>query len=253
MADIVTPAVQSASTNDRVRLSMELGALLESGSLSGPFGVGDQGHSYGPFQINLPYHPGVTAAQAIDPSFAASYMEAAYEAAVNSIPDALWKSNPEQAAEQAAVIAERPAVDYYSSHGVAAVDAAYGQAIQSLGFASFGGGGSSPLDIPGQVVGAVGSLPGVSTVTDLLNPANWLEDAVKAFITSGIVLRAVLMGSGLIILFIGLSQISKGDQTAAQTVGSGVSTVRVRTVNAGKSAKSTASKTASASSEGAAA
>ena len=253
MGDTVTAAIQQvAGGNQRLALAMETGAGLEGG-LGPSFAVGDSGTSFGPFQIHLPAHPGVSAAQASDPYFAANYMKGAYEAAVNAIPDSLWTSNPERAAEQAAYMAERPAQDYYVARGSGAVDAAYGQAVSALGGGG-GGGGFSPGDLlpslgdvlsrgPLAVVPGPGDIPGISNVLDALNPGNWLVDALKALVSSGVVLRATLMAAGLIILFIGLATITKGDQTAAQTVGSGGQTVRVQVTEARKRVPSGKSKT----------
>lgn len=106
-----------------------------------------------------------------------------------------------------------------------------------------GGGGGFNVPSPGDIVGGIGDVisgTGIPNPLDVLNPANWLEEALKAFITNGFVLRGTLMLAGLIILFIGLSQISKGDQTAAQTAGGGVSRVTVHVKQAGKSARQSA-------------
>lgn len=106
----VVDAINRVSSNARVRLAMLMGAYLESGW--NPNAVGDSGNSHGPFQIHLPAHPGVTAAQAKDPNFAAQYMLKAYEAGVNRVDPAMWNSNPAIAAATAAFYAERPKVMY---------------------------------------------------------------------------------------------------------------------------------------------
>lgn len=101
--------------------AMLLGSSFEGGW--GPtFATGDQGTSYGPFQIHLPAHPGVTPTEAEDPAWATSYMLPAYEAGVKSVPGSEWQSNPELAAEQAAVAAERPARSYLDSYGSATLN-----------------------------------------------------------------------------------------------------------------------------------
>src|SRR6266567_3344693 len=61
----VGAAVYAATPNQNTRIAMILGALLEGGSLNGPWAVGDNGTSFGPWQIHLPAHPGVSAAQAV--------------------------------------------------------------------------------------------------------------------------------------------------------------------------------------------
>ncbi len=113
MAGAVSAEIDQATTDERVRLAMKLGALLEGGSLGGgPFPEGDSGTSFGPFQIHLPAHPGVSAGQAQDPSWAVRYMLGEYRAAVASVSDSLWSSDPKSAAALAAFRAERPAVMY---------------------------------------------------------------------------------------------------------------------------------------------
>lgn len=77
---------------------------------------------------------------------------------------------------------------------------------------------------PGLIGDAVGKLGG-----------NVLSDFVKNIAQSGLVMRGTLIVVGLIILFIGLSQVTKSD-TAGGTVGSGVGEVRVRVVDAGHKA-----------------
>lgn len=255
MTDVVTPAINQASTDPHVRLSMELGALLEGGNLTGPWNVGDSGTSFGPFQIHLPAHPGVTAMQANDPRFSANFMVSAYQAAASQIPASLWQSDPELAAEQTAFHAERPSVDYFTSHGSSSVHTAYKSALAAEGISGGSPGGTpaymDPLGTIGDVVSDPGAFVGAAVSAPLdalssLSPGNLITVAIKALISSGLVLRGTLMVAGLIILFIGLSQISKGDQTAAQTAGSGVSTVKVHVVSASK-------KTAGKVAEGAAA
>ena len=155
----MTPAIVAATGGDpHTTLAMELGALLEGGSLSGPWGVGDSGTSFGPFQIHLPAHPDVNAAQAADPGFAASFMAPAYQAAAQQVPGSLWDTNPEAAAEQTAFLAERPAKDYYASRGAATVNANYSAAAAALGGAPAGTGpGGMPIGLPspGDALGAV--------------------------------------------------------------------------------------------------
>ncbi len=125
--------VERDTSDWRVRLAMILGANLEGGNAgSSGWGVGDQGHSYGPFQINLPYHPTMTSTTATNPADAVAYMLGSYQRAVNQVAPTLWQSNPEQAAEQAARIAENPAQDYFVARGQSTVDTAYQTAVREL-------------------------------------------------------------------------------------------------------------------------
>jgi hypothetical protein len=104
-----------------------------------------------------------------------------YQNAVNQISDQLWQTDPESAAEQAAVIAENPAQDYYASRGTGTVNAAWSNTTAALhGKKSTGGmppvdanltsAGEGPLGIAtsiggflqslasGNITGALGSL-----------------------------------------------------------------------------------------------
>lgn len=120
----VPHAVLSQTKNQRLRESMLLGSSLEGG-WQAPYPVGDQGTSFGPYQMHeggALSQFGLTPRQAENANTATKYMLPSYSAAVNQISDQEWKNNPEQAAEQAAVIAEKPAQDYYSSQGTQIVN-----------------------------------------------------------------------------------------------------------------------------------
>lgn len=110
MGNPVVDAILGATTDAHVRAAMLMGAQLESGW--NPNAVGDNGHSYGPFQIYLVAHPNVSPAQAKDPAWAAAFMLPAYQAGVNKVAPAKWQSNPGMAAAEAAFNAERPKVMY---------------------------------------------------------------------------------------------------------------------------------------------
>ena len=96
-------------TRDRVRSAMLLGAGLEGGGVVGPWGAGDNGTSFGPFQIS-----GLTQAEAEDVNRAVQFMlyehvggQATYIKAVQAIPDEIWNSDPQGAATLAIANAER--------------------------------------------------------------------------------------------------------------------------------------------------
>lgn len=140
----VINAILGVTTNTEVREAMLLGADLES-SLN-PDAVGDNNTSFGAFQMHIGgdlTSSGGTQANADNPTWAASKMLAAYEAAVNSIPQSLWQSNPEEAAEEAAVAAEDPAESYYASQGTNAVNDAWAT-VQSVLGGSTGGTSGAP-------------------------------------------------------------------------------------------------------------
>ena len=113
----VPSAVLAQTQNLRARQSMLLGSALEGGWNS-PFPVGDQGTSFGPFQMHqggLLDSSGLTPQQAENPSQAVAAMLPYYDNAINQISDKEWNTNPQHAAEQAARIAESPAQDYYAA------------------------------------------------------------------------------------------------------------------------------------------
>lgn len=102
----VAQAILAATQNPQIQAAMLLGSRMESNWSTSA--VGDNGTSFGPFQIHLPAHPGVSAAQAEDPTWAVQYMLPAYTAGVSQVPASLWGSNPALAAATAAFHAERP-------------------------------------------------------------------------------------------------------------------------------------------------
>lgn len=198
MANEVYDAIQRATTDPRVQLSMLLGSALEGGW--GPrYGVGDSGMSFGPYQIHLPAHPGVSAAQALDPVWATNYMLPRYQAAVAQVPNSLWQSNPEAAAEQAAYLAERPKQIYHLARGQQTVDRAYRAATAVLT-------GKTPnlLDLvksgAGKAAGAAGRVVGgaaeaaAEPVVQAVEAAR--RDVGKFVTTAGF----VLVGLALVVL-----------------------------------------------------
>lgn len=106
----VPAAIDRAAPNERVQLAMLVGAYLESGWR--PNAVGDHGHSHGPFQINLPFHPGVSVAEATDPDWAVAYMLGPYTACAAQEPAAAWRLDAKNAAARTARCAEKPARMY---------------------------------------------------------------------------------------------------------------------------------------------
>lgn len=136
----VLQAVNNATRDVRVRAAMLLGALLESGTLgAGPFGVGDSGTSYGPFQMHVGgalTSSGLTPRQAEDPELAVLAMKPIYEAAVNQVPGSLWRSDPSAAAALAVWKAERPKGYPYGSpagsYGQAKINASWAQVQKVL-------------------------------------------------------------------------------------------------------------------------
>lgn len=221
--DTVGAQIEAQAPNPMVRLAMRLGALLEGGTLGGgPFEVGDQGTSYGPFQIHLPAHPDVTATEAVDPAFAVHYMLPAYTAAAGAIAPSLWASNPELAAESAARVAERPAQDYVASRGRSTVDRLWSIASGKAPDA----GPVGNTDKPGSGGGGPGGCSSPSGV-GVVNPFGWAgylvckleEDAKPALFTAA----AVLAGTSLVVLGLWRSVArTQTYKTVKQTAATGV-------------------------------
>lgn len=168
MAETVAQAIAKYAPNRRVAEAMGLGALLEGGSLgSGPFGVGDNGQSFGPFQIYQVAHHDITPTQSRDPDYAVRYMMGSYVNAAKKVPESLWRTNPELAAEKTAFMAERPLKDYFQTEDVDAKWRSMQGKIPGLGHKPWK---LSPGDIGsggGGVQALGGSLSSLSTATGL--------------------------------------------------------------------------------------
>lgn len=178
MAD--TPqAILSSTKNLRTRESMLLGSGLEGG-WSSPYPVGDNGTSFGPYQMHeggALTALGLTPAQAENALTATKAMLPAYQNAVNQISDAKWKNDPESAAEQTAVIAEKPSQDYFASRGAATVGTVW-QNTQGVLSGKKSSAGMPPTDAnltsAGDALGGIGGL--FSAISGLLagNPLSAL-------------------------------------------------------------------------------
>ena len=126
----VIAAIEAATASQQIQEAMALGSYLESGW--NDMAVGDAGTSFGPWQIHLPAHPGVSASEAENPSWAAKYMLPAYTTGVNQTASSLWKTNAVGAAANAAYLAERPAKTYYASQGATAVNTGWAAVLNAL-------------------------------------------------------------------------------------------------------------------------
>lgn len=152
---------------------MLMGSLLEGG-WTDPFPAGDHGTSFGPFQIHLPAHPGVSSGQANDPTFAVNYMLAAYRDGVQRAGGA---ATAEQAA-RAAFYAERPAAMYSANR----YNSLWSQVTAAMSGAPIGGaGGGDPTasdssGIPGVLRSIFQPMSDFFTALKwLVNPVNWLR------------------------------------------------------------------------------
>lgn len=160
----VVSAILGVSSDNEVRAAMLMGSWFESSWNENATESGGGGGE-GAFQLS-PGGPTHTSAQAFSPSASASIMLSAYEAAVKSIPQSLWTSNPEMAAEEAAVAAEKPQQSYLSSYGQNAVNTAWSNTESALGGNSTftSSGDSSTQTSPGGIAGDLESL-GVTSLS----------------------------------------------------------------------------------------
>lgn len=231
MADTSVIDAIIAATKDDVRIqeAMLLGSDLESGLSKNE--VGDHGTSFGPFQIHLPAHPGVSPTQAQDPTFAAKFMLPAYTSAVNAQGDSLWSTNPELAAEKAAVAAERPARSYIASAGQSTVDAKWNEIegiIVRAGNGSYnppptnaqpGGSGSSSGD-GGGLIGAVASI--ASTLVGFGNALDTIMKFIAKLFLPSTWARVFAFNVGVVLVLIGLWLFFSNPGSAAKAVGGAI-------------------------------
>lgn len=229
----VVDAILNSTSNQEVREAMLLGSDLESSWNQSA--VGDNGTSFGPFQMHIGgalTAAGGTPQDAENPSWAVNnWALQAYTNAVNSIPQSLWSSNPEQAAEQAAVAAESPAQSYFASQGTGTVDAKWSQTQAALkGQVSTsgapGGASTTGLTIPGiigQLFDPLGNLAGGLSGSDLSSAGilgsgifegqytlfQWLLQQFGINNVKDFFIRAGLLLMGAVLIIIGISAIVK--------------------------------------------
>ncbi len=193
----VGAAVYAATPNQNTRIAMILGALLEGGSLNGPWAVGDNGTSFGPWQIHLPAHPGVSAAQASDPNWAAKYMAPTYEKFTFAGP----LGQTSAGAAQTVFKAERPAAMYpggrinnawATMHGQVTGSAKGGQAVADN---PTDGGALNPLTGIGNSLKSIGT-----GVSDLEKAGKFLSSAHTWIRVGEFVIGAVLIVGGINII-----------------------------------------------------
>lgn len=203
----VPQAIMGVTSDPRIREAMLVGSYLET--TWDPSSVGDHGTSFGPFQMHIGGEltaQGGTPSEAQDPVWAAQHMLSAYTRGVAKVPASLWTSNPEQAAEQAAVFAEVPAQDYYTTQGQSRVDEAWAATQKALG-GSTGNSGSgllSGLPVPGilgstDILSSLLSLFGLGSIKDLAE-------------------RAGLIIFGAILILVGLVVATKKEDKAKEII-----------------------------------
>lgn len=193
-------AIDRYATNERVRMAMYMGSKLESGWRANA--VGDNGNSHGFYQINLPFHPSMTAAKARDPKASTQYMLNAYQSGAAKVNPSLWDSDPAMAAAWAAYYAERPAAFY----GEQRVRGAW----PSVEKAYKGGDPASGASTNGTTGGV--QQVGITAIFDNLweNIKDFLN---RAYFGIVIIVGALLTLAGFIVLF----RETAGGTIAAQT------------------------------------
>lgn len=192
-ANPVVQAILAATSNPQIQAAMLLGSRMESGW--SPQAVGDQGTSFGPFQIHLPAHPGVSSQEAEDPQWAVNYMLPTYTNAVAKVTPSLWQGNPALAAATAAYYAERPAKMYAAS----AYQNDWTYVEQALGGTSVATGGATNNAAGGTVAGATDA----SVTSSVLGPVETdAQDAFNDIYVFGLIAGGVILtGVGVFLLF----------------------------------------------------
>lgn len=201
----VVPHIMALSVSQDVKRAMLMGTLLEGGWYAPYPKAGGSEESYGPYQINLPYHPDATIAKANDPKWSTDYMLGNYQRAVDKVGtiDSAYK------AAYAAFLAEGPAVMYPSRRyepfwdqvlnpggALGVVDGSGGtDKTPGSGTPSTGGGlfdwAIGPFKAIGQVMESVYKI-----LTKLFLPSTWVR---VVFFSLGCILIAL----GLFLFFHG--------------------------------------------------
>lgn len=215
----VVTAVRTEVQNPQVQAAMLLGSSYEAGWGPG-FAVGDQGTSFGPYQMHeggALSATGLTPAQAEDPRAATLAMEPYYESGVSKVPQSLWSSNPSLAAEEAAVYAESPAQSYLSSYGQSSLNSHW-SAVQA---AMNGQSVSSPGTAGGQNAnltsfGNTSPIPGLPSW--LGNALNWVGVGIPSDVTDYLE-RGALIVFGAVLIIVGLVVLARGPERVANLVG----------------------------------
>lgn len=212
----VVTAIRTEVQSPQVQAAMLMGSSFEGGW--GPaYGVGDDGTSFGPYQMHeggALTATGLTPAQAEDPTTATRAMEPYYENGVNQVPVSLWQSNPAMAAEEAAVAAESPAQSYLSSYGQSAVDQHWSTVEAALNGENVTS--SSDGGTPATLTGSTSPIPGLpSWLGDALN---WAGVGIPSDITD-YAERLGLIVFGAVLIFIGLFVLARVPQQVASIVG----------------------------------
>lgn len=171
----VGKAVYAATSSAGLRNSLLLGAYMEGG-WNPPFPMGDNGTSFGPFQMHIGgalTSAGYTRAQAEDPTLAVKAMIPAYRGAGGDL-----LGITKNGAARVAFLAERPAQMYPQSRIDAGWAAMHGQQTgttgkagsEAPGFTNPFGGLTNPLD---AVKNLVGDLEKAGAF--LSKPATWIR------------------------------------------------------------------------------
>jgi hypothetical protein len=182
--------IDRVTSDARLKSALLMGALLEGGSLTGPWRAGDNGQSFGPYQIYTAAHPDVTREKAENPEYAVAYMLPAYMEGVRRVPSELWQSDPARAAATAVYYAERPAAMYPASRVRAAwarlqgawtgaIDGALGQTDDATTFA--------------------GGLPGIEGWQALWSALTSRDTGIR-LMAGGTAILLVIVGAAIILL-----------------------------------------------------
>jgi hypothetical protein len=204
VGNAVVDAIFAQTQDARVRMAMVMGGMLESGLNVNA--VGDNGKSFGPFQIYTVAHPNVSPAQAKDPTFAVRFMLPQYQAGVAKVPDAIWQANPAKAAATAAFYAERPKNMYPDSR----ISSSWGTVQAALNGQDVTVGGSG-----GGAVTASNPLTDLGTSVD--SAVESFRRGVMVLANMALFFAAIIVGTGF--MAVGLVMLFR-DVSASSAYGS---------------------------------
>lgn len=166
--------------------------------------------AYGPWQIYLPFHPGVTVAEANDPAFAANYIYT-HRNVRGCVQDqgGLWKTAPMQAAFNAARCIEggTPA-EPYSAAQIEAGQMAAQPVIQSGGIGATGNGSIPVLSGIGQTANNIVS--NIPVIGGLANTAGAVSGLAAMFAHLLDFLSSPDFWISILLVFLGIALVIMG-------------------------------------------
>lgn len=129
----VVSAILDRTGTTKIREAMALGSWLESKWVD--TATTSRLTEYGPYQIDLRKHTGVTKTDAESPVWSTNWAYPYYERAANQVAAGLWKANPKSAAEDAARIAQTAFGTSFTSPSAGTLTSGWEEVLGVLGIA----------------------------------------------------------------------------------------------------------------------